>query len=245
MNNAPLLAADEPVRWRTIEARGTDTLAFLQGQLSCDVNSLSSHEWRRGLLLTPAGEVVTSLSCRAAREGVDLVVRAEALETTLSALRRFLLRTQCELRGAGEADGPYTSVGQQVDAGAPGPREFARGLSAHSFGQYFVDEHVSFTKGCFTGQELVGRLDSRGGNVPFRLARVRGQDLNEMARVLEGAGPSGERALQGVTTVVASPDTGEYVALAVVHRTLLGEEWAGVVDDVRVELLHDPRSHAR
>jgi len=25
---------------------------------------------------------------------------------------------------------------------------------------------VSFTKGCYTGQELVARIDSRGGNVP-------------------------------------------------------------------------------
>ena len=25
---------------------------------------------------------------------------------------------------------------------------------------------MSFTKGCYTGQELVARIDSRGGNVP-------------------------------------------------------------------------------
>jgi folate-binding protein YgfZ len=32
-----------------------------------------------------------------------------------------------------------------------------------------VDRAVSFTKGCYTGQELVARIDSRGGNVPRRL----------------------------------------------------------------------------
>ena len=32
---------------------------------------------------------------------------------------------------------------------------------------------VSFTKGCFTGQELVARIDSRGGNVPRHLRRLR------------------------------------------------------------------------
>ncbi|MFM7536715.1 MAG: YgfZ/GcvT domain-containing protein [Acidimicrobiales bacterium] len=31
---------------------------------------------------------------------------------------------------------------------------------------------VSFTKGCYTGQELVARIDSRGGNVPRRLCRL-------------------------------------------------------------------------
>ncbi len=32
-----------------------------------------------------------------------------------------------------------------------------------------IDASVSFTKGCYTGQELVARIDSRGGNVPRRL----------------------------------------------------------------------------
>jgi folate-binding protein YgfZ len=32
-----------------------------------------------------------------------------------------------------------------------------------------IDLTVSFTKGCYTGQELVARIDSRGGNVPRHL----------------------------------------------------------------------------
>jgi len=32
---------------------------------------------------------------------------------------------------------------------------------------------VSFTKGCYTGQELVARIDSRGGNVPRHLRHLR------------------------------------------------------------------------
>lgn len=35
-----------------------------------------------------------------------------------------------------------------------------------------VEGSVSFTKGCFTGQELVARIDSRGNNVPKRLVGV-------------------------------------------------------------------------
>ncbi len=33
-------------------------------------------------------------------------------------------------------------------------------------GQWLIDASASFTKGCYTGQELVARIDSRGGNVP-------------------------------------------------------------------------------
>lgn len=40
-------------------------------------------------------------------------------------------------------------------------------------GSWFVDSSVSFTKGCYVGQELVARLDARGNNVPRRLVRLR------------------------------------------------------------------------
>ena len=39
-------------------------------------------------------------------------------------------------------------------------------------GQWVIDASVSFTKGCYTGQELVARIDSRGGNVPRLLHRL-------------------------------------------------------------------------
>jgi folate-binding protein YgfZ len=44
-------------------------------------------------------------------------------------------------------------------------------------GQWLIDASVSFTKGCYTGQELVARIDSRGGNVPrpVRLLVVGGE----------------------------------------------------------------------
>src|ERR671912_552765 len=35
-----------------------------------------------------------------------------------------------------------------------------------------VDLSVSFTKGCYTGQELVTRVDSRGNRTPRKLRRV-------------------------------------------------------------------------
>jgi folate-binding protein YgfZ len=40
-------------------------------------------------------------------------------------------------------------------------------------GRWTIDQGVSFTKGCYTGQELVARIDSRGGNVPRPLRVLR------------------------------------------------------------------------
>ena len=43
-------------------------------------------------------------------------------------------------------------------------------------GAWVIESSVSFTKGCYTGQELVARIDSRGNNVPhpIRLLAVEG-----------------------------------------------------------------------
>lgn len=82
-----------------------------------------------------------------------------------------------------------------------------------------VERSVSFTKGCFTGQELVARIDSRGGNVPRRLRGV----------VLTGAAsppPPGAVVVVGgkevgsLTSVAASPAGAGAgaVALAYVRR---------------------------
>ena len=59
----------------------------------------------------------------------------------------------------------------RIEAGVPvNGREIVEGSIAAELG--LVDRTVSFTKGCFTGQELVARLDARGSNVARRLCGV-------------------------------------------------------------------------
>lgn len=74
---------------------------------------------------------------------------------------------------------------------------------------------VSFTKGCYTGQELVARIDSRGGHVPRHLRRLRltaeampgdrltldGQDVGWLTSV------AGDLALGYVARAVEPPAT--------------------------------------
>ncbi|HEX6422404.1 MAG TPA: glycine cleavage T C-terminal barrel domain-containing protein [Acidimicrobiales bacterium] len=94
-------------------------------------------------------------------------------------------------------------------------------------GQWVVDASVSFTKGCFTGQELVARIDSRGGNVPRRL---RGLDIRTApgdggrapAAVPAGVEPgapvvAGDGEVGRVTSVAPSAGGGA-VGLAIVGR---------------------------
>ncbi len=80
-----------------------------------------------------------------------------------------------------------------------------------------MDESVSFTKGCYVGQELVARIDSRGAATPRRLRRVE----------IDGPPPPQGTELQidGVsvgrlTSVVANPGSGPVLALALVKRAV-------------------------
>jgi tRNA-modifying protein YgfZ len=89
-------------------------------------------------------------------------------------------------------------------------------------GQWLVDASVSFTKGCYTGQELVARIDSRGSTVP-RPVRLLRLDL----------GPTDDRALLGASVRHDGADVGRVtsavpaladhqpaLALAVVARSV-------------------------
>jgi folate-binding protein YgfZ len=117
-----------------------------------------------------------------------------------------------------------------IVAGWPSSAEFEVPLTPQTFGAAFVNATVSFTKGCFTGQELVGRLDARGSSVPWRLVRCVGASVQRVDDVLRSKGPDGPK---GVTTVVATPQG--VVALGIAHRTLLDPTYLAQIDDVTVE----------
>ena len=77
-----------------------------------------------------------------------------------------------------------------------------------------IEQTVSFTKGCYTGQELVARIDSRGGNVPRRLrGLVPAGPVEPGTTLVDGSGADAGT----VTSVAHSSGTG-WVALGYVRR---------------------------
>jgi folate-binding protein YgfZ len=204
--------------WSVIEARGDEAMSYLQGQLSQNLDALGdTGAW--SLVLAPDSVVVAVCFVTVREDGVDLTVARELAETTLARLRKFLLRTKCTLQLHDVESGPFMTVADQIEASWPGAKEIERSLTPHTFGRHFVDETISFQKGCFTGQELVGRLDARGSSVPWRLVRVEGPSEVVLDDYLKSKGPDGP---QGVTSVVQRD--GRVVGLGVAHRTLLAIE---------------------
>jgi folate-binding protein YgfZ len=106
----------------------------------------------------------------------------------------------------------------RIEAGVPVMgRELTERTIPAEAGQFVIDRTVSFTKGCFTGQELVARIDSRGGNVPRLL---RGVVVEADVRPPEGAVLLAQDKPAGELTSVAGPVAGRVVALAYVARAV-------------------------
>ena len=103
-----------------------------------------------------------------------------------------------------------------------------------------VEVAVSFTKGCYTGQELVARIDSRGGNVPRRLRGV--VVTTNVVPPVGAAVVAGDKEVGTLTSVAESMERKAPVALAYVGRAVeppadVVLRWDGGEAPARVEAL--------
>ena len=243
-----------------LRAAGPDTVAFLQGQLSQDVDvAVGASAW--ALLLQPQGKVVALL--RATRRADDeylLDTDGGFGPAVLERLQRYKLRVKSDLeslewrcmalRGprsaevAGAVDDPDVVAAAADWPGWPGldllgpspavpPGVHLCSLEAYDVVRIetgvpamgseldertipaeagVVPQTVSFTKGCYTGQELVARIDSRGGNVPRHL---RGVVVAADSPPPVGAAVQADgKDVGSLTSVGVSPGLGAPVALA-------------------------------
>lgn len=121
------------------------------------------------------------------------------------------------------ACGPQAWEAARIEAGLPvaGRDEVAGSIPAETG---LLERTVSFTKGCYTGQELVARLDARGSKVARRLCGVVAPptvpDGAEEPPPIGAAvlTPDGEHEVGRLTSVAWSPGLGAGVGLAMVHR---------------------------
>ena len=175
-----------------IGVRGPDAEDFLQRMLSNDVTETPCD----ALLLTPKGRIVAPL--RVLRRGVDdflLLTEPGLGETVRGTLLRARFAAKCEIepethssvlvwdgdfRGAEERvdEGPEPTAGAEelerarIEAGVPAwGKELDESILPAEAG---LDEtHISFSKGCYPGQEPVARLHYRGhANRALRVLRM-------------------------------------------------------------------------
>ncbi len=248
---------------------GPDTVAFLQGLLSQDVESMRPGRLARSFLLQPRGKLEALLWVLRDEGRVGIVTDSELHEEAITYLLRWRLRVEVDFerdqREVFAIWGPDTGSLEVPDGGwkdetgvlvarlrvAPIRYVLVAGLDAVALESHgirpigaeaattlrieageprmgidvdaktipqesgLVQEAVSFDKGCFLGQELAARIDSRGRvNRNLRGIRILDPVIPPIGARVTYSG----KMVGKLTSVGESGHLGSPVGLALIRR---------------------------
>jgi folate-binding protein YgfZ len=218
--------ADRPRAF--LRVAGTDARDYLQRMVSNDVDALQVGDSCPALLLTAKARLIAPLIVwRRGEDDYLLLTEPELGEPVRAHLARMRLRAQCEIEpeehesalvfGGEGIRTDFPNAVEVLDAGleptlAPDELELRRiEAGVPRWGRELDDAilpaeagldetHISFSKGCYPGQEPIARLHYRG-------------HVNRKLQVVE---LDDETAVERVTSSARRPD-GTVVALAYVR----------------------------
>jgi folate-binding protein YgfZ len=170
----------------TLRVHGRDAAGFLQGQLSNDVQALADGAQQLAGYHTPQGRVIALLRLtRLGPEELLAQLPAELGDAVAQRLRRFVLRARVTIEvldaaaaaaaasaaAAAAATAPAASIAgwnatrsRSADIAAGLPQVYA--ATSEKFVAQMLNLDcigaVSFSKGCYTGQEVIARAHYRG-----------------------------------------------------------------------------------
>lgn len=166
--------------YKLITVGGTDAVDFLQGQLTQDVRRVDQTSPLRAAWCNPKGRVIVTLHLIALDNLIGLVIPAATIDNVLRRLAMYRLRSDVEFYVAdkewmahiGRDDADPASL---ILSGVPTIDE----TNSESYTPHMLNLDklgaISFTKGCYTGQEVVARTENLGKS-KRRLMRYRADD---------------------------------------------------------------------
>jgi folate-binding protein YgfZ len=184
-----------------VVVEGPDAATYLQSQISQDILEMAVGSVAWTFVLEPAGKVAGfARITRVGEARFELDTDAGYGASLLARLDRFKIRVKAEtsLVAAGteqERDEAarielgWPALGSEIVPGETLPS--ATGLASIA---------ISFTKGCYPGQELVERMDSRAAEAPRSLRRVEVADGTQVGDAVF----DGDLAVGEVTSVSGS-----------------------------------------
>lgn len=155
-----------------VVVEGPDAQTYLHSQVSQDLNGMTVGERRWTFVLDPTGKVESlARVTRVGDERFELDTDEGFGDALRARIDRFRIRVKAD-----------TSMGEQIGSPADEQERIAVGwprLGAELLpgatlvaGTGLAGVAVSYTKGCYPGQELVERMDSRGAEAPKAIRRV-------------------------------------------------------------------------
>lgn len=154
----------------SILVEGPDALTYLHSQLSQDLRALAVGGTAWSFVLEPTGKVDALVQVlRTGEERFELRVDRGSGEALMARINRFRIRVKAEVSpGTGSEGDAVRYHDERVRAGWPAMGVEITDDTIPGEMPHVVAQAVSFTKGCYPGQELVERMDSRAAKAPRR-----------------------------------------------------------------------------
>jgi folate-binding protein YgfZ len=155
----------------SIRVTGSDARTYLQGQLTCDMETLTRDKPLLAACNSAQGRVQAVLTVAEIDDGIELCLVASMAERTVQRLRKYVLRSKVKVDLATDRNVELPG-GNAIDTTNPLLSQLRAGIP-HVFPETheaFVAQMlnldllggISFEKGCYTGQEIIARAHFRG-----------------------------------------------------------------------------------
>jgi folate-binding protein YgfZ len=245
---------------------GADRASWLQGLLTNDVENLADGESRYSAYLTPQGRMITDMNvtarggrmlldvpaplAAALRDRLDGLIFSEDVQVADESATLWVwtvIRPDALIDVIGEtlptelmslpAIDLDTFEVIRIERGVP---RFLADMDVETIPLEagIEDRAISFTKGCYVGQEIIVRVTHRGGGrVAKKLVRWSADGDAAIVPMPEAKISSFDKEIGRVTSAAFSPRFGRVVGLGYVHRDFAesGTEIAIVWKDTRVK----------
>lgn len=250
---------------RVLSISGADRASWLQGLLTNDVESLAEGEVRYAAYLTPQGRMITDMNvvrdgdrllldvpaalAASLREKLDGLIFSEDVQVNDESGRVLVWTVvndgfvdviseslPAAFRPLPEIDLDTFDV-IRIERGIP---KFLADMNEDTIPLEagIEDRAISFSKGCYVGQEVIVRVTHRGGGrVAKRLVRWHADDSAAVVPMPESRIFNVERDIGRVTSSAFSPSLNKVIGLGYVHRDFAdaGTEVTIVWNDARIK----------
>ena len=213
----------------TIKIDGADAAGFLHGQFTTDVTGLASGRAGLSAWCDPKGRVIATFIL-ARLNGTFWLLLPEILKDTfLKRLKMYVLRANVNIVDANTGTESIPELPAHISTmdGCDWQTTFIRKgipwISPATSGRFLPQElnldhldALSYTKGCYPGQEIIARLRYRG-EVKRRLCHAT-TDNNTLLQLGSALAPEGEERNIGTVVNSAITDKGQELLVVLERR---------------------------
>jgi len=189
--------------YKLIKVSGTDAVDFLQGQLTQDVSSLQETGPMLAAWCNARGRVIVVIRLTKVDDGIAMIVPDDIADKVLNTLLMYRFRAKVDIVLSENDFADLLDERDQdpralIHAGIP--RIDSSNTEAFTPHMLNLDKlgAISFTKGCYTGQEIVARTEHLGKTKRRMMRYLAAKDGIEAGAAVA----DGERKVGEVVNVV-------------------------------------------